>query len=222
MSVPTLLMGLLPTYASIGLMVPVLLLLFRVMQGATVGGEVSGAWVFVSEHVHNRHVGYACGTLTSGLTAGILLGSLVATAINKSFAPAQIADFAWRLPFLLGGVFGLCSVYLHCWLHETPVFAGLKKRKAIAAKIQLKAVLRDHGRAVIVSMLLTWMLSAAIVVMILMTPALLQKQFQIAPATVLVANCVATLFLTIGCLLAGSALAGPFPSVVWRWPCRTT
>lgn len=59
MSVPTLLMGFLPTYASIGLAAPVLLLLFRVMQGAAVGGEVPGAWVFVSEHVPSRHIGYA-------------------------------------------------------------------------------------------------------------------------------------------------------------------
>ncbi|SAK47018.1 major facilitator transporter [Caballeronia arationis] len=207
MSVPTLLMGLLPTYASIGLMAPVLLLLFRVMQGAAVGGEVPGAWVFVSEHVPSRHIGYACGTLTAGLTAGILLGSLIAAAVNRNFAPAEVADYAWRVPFLLGGVFGLFSVYLRRWLHETPVFAELQKRKSLAAEIPLKAVLRDHGRAVIVSMLLTWMLSAAIVVVILMTPTLLQKQFHIPAATALIANCVATLCLTIGCVLAG-AIAG--------------
>ena len=124
--------------------------------------------------------------------------------MNKHFAPAEVADFAWRIPFLLGGVFGLFSVYLRRWLHETPVFAELKQRKSLAAEIPLKAVLRDHGRAVIVSMLLTWMLSAAIVVVILMTPTLLQKQFHIAPATALLANCVATLCLTIGCVLAGS------------------
>jgi Nitrate/nitrite transporter len=160
MSVPTLMMGLLPTYASIGVMAPVLLLLFRVMQGAAVGGEVPGAWVFVSEHVPERHVGYACGTLTAGLTAGILLGSLIASAVNRNFAPTEIAAYAWRIPFLVGGVFGMFSVYLRRWLHETPVFAELKQRKAIAAEVPLKAVLRDHGRAVIVSMLLTWMLSA--------------------------------------------------------------
>ena len=204
MSVPTLLMGLLPTYASTGLLAPVLLLVLRVLQGAAVGGEVPGAWVFVSEHVPQRHVGYACGTLTAGLTAGILLGSLVASGVNRHFAAAEIADYAWRLPFLLGGVFGLFSVYLRRWLHETPVFAELKQRKSLAAEIPLKAVLRDHGRAVVVSMLLTWMLSAAIVVVILMTPTLLQKQFHIAPATALLANCVATLCLTVGCVVAGS------------------
>src|SRR5580698_5337323 len=204
MSVPTLLMGLLPTYASIGLLAPVLLLVLRVLQGAAVGGEVPGAWVFVSEHVPQRHIGYACGTLTAGLTAGILLGSLVASGVNRHFTTAQIADYAWRIPFLLGGVFGMFSVYLRRWLHETPVFAELKQRKSLAAEIPLKAVLRDHGRAVVVSMLLTWMLSAAIVVVILMTPTLLQKQFHIDPATALLANCVATLCLTIGCVTAGS------------------
>ncbi|HHL4113942.1 TPA: MFS transporter, partial [Burkholderia sola] len=179
MSVPTLLMGLLPTYDTIGILAPVLLLLFRVLQGAAVGGEVPGAWVFVSEHVPSRHIGYACGTLTAGLTAGILLGSLVAAGINSRYSTAEVGAFAWRIPFLLGGVFGLFSVYLRRWLHETPVFAEMKAKKALAAEIPLKAVLRDHGRAVIVSMLLTWMLSAAIVVVILMTPALLQKQFHL-------------------------------------------
>ena len=94
MSVPTLMMGLLPTYASIGLLAPVLLLVLRVLQGAAVGGEVPGAWVFVSEHVPQRHIGYACGTLTAGLTAGILLGSLVASGVNRHFAPAEITGFA--------------------------------------------------------------------------------------------------------------------------------
>lgn len=207
MSVPTLLMGLLPTYASLGMLAPVLLLLFRVLQGAAVGGEVPGAWVFVSEHVGKRHVAYACGTLTAGLTAGILLGSLIAAGISRLFNTAEVSAYAWRIPFLLGGVFGLFSVYLRRWLHETPVFAELQKRKSLATEIPLKAVLRDHGRAVIVSMLLTWMLSAAIVVVILMTPTLLQKQFHVPPATALFANCLATLCLTIGCVVAG-AVAG--------------
>ena len=203
MAVPTLLMGMLPTYASIGLAAPMLLLLLRVMQGAAVGGEVPGAWVFVSEHVPARHIGYACGTLTAGLTAGILLGSVVATGINTAFTPEQVLDGAWRLPFLLGGFFGLGAMYLRRWLHETPVFAELQQRKALADEMPLKTVLRNHRGAVVVSMLLTWMLSAAIVVVILMTPTLLQKIYGFDPHTSLVANTLATLCLSIGCLVAG-------------------
>ena len=203
MAVPTLLIGLLPTYASIGLAAPLLLLLLRVAQGAAVGGEVPGAWVFVSEHVPARHIGYACGTLTAGLTMGILLGSLMATGINSVFTPQQVLDYGWRLPFVLGGVFGLGAMYLRRWLHETPVFTELKQRKALAAELPLKAVLREHRSAVVLSMLLTWMLSAAIVVVILMTPTLLQKGYGFDARTALMANTAATLCLAVGCVVAG-------------------
>jgi MFS family permease len=203
MSVPTLAIGLLPTYASIGLAAPVLLLLMRVLQGAAVGGEVPGAWVFVSEHVPARHTGYACGVLTAGLTVGILLGSMVATGLNTAYQPAEVLAGAWRWPFLLGGVFGLASMYLRRWLHETPVFAEMAQRKALAAEMPLKTVLRSHRAAVAVSMLLTWMLSAGIVVVILMTPALLQKIYHIDARTSLVANTLATVGLALGCIFYG-------------------
>jgi len=204
MAVPTLIMGLLPTYAQIGMWAPILLLLMRVIQGAAIGGEVPGAWVFVSEHVPQRHIGYACGTLTSGLTAGILLGSLVATAINSIYTPVEVADYAWRIPFLLGGVFGLFSVYLRRWLHETPVFAELQLRKALAEEVPLRAVLRDHRGAILISMLLTWLLSAAIVVLILMTPTVLQTVYHFSPTTALQANSLAIVFLSFGCIIAGA------------------
>ena len=203
MAVPTLLIGLLPTYASIGLAAPLLLLALRVAQGAAVGGEVPGAWVFVSEHVPARHIGYACGTLTAGLTFGILLGSLTATAVNTALTAQQVLDFGWRVPFLLGGVFGLGAMYLRRWLRETPVFIELQQRKALAAELPLKAVLREHRGAVAVSMLLTWMLSAAIVVVILMTPTLLKKSYGFDAPTALMANALATLCLAVGCIVYG-------------------
>jgi MFS family permease len=209
MAVPTLIMGLLPTYAQIGLWAPLLLLLMRVIQGAAIGGEVPGAWVFVSEHVPDRHVGYACGTLTCGLTTGILFGSLMATLINTVYTPAEVADYAWRIPFLIGGLFGLASVYLRRWLHETPIFAELQQRKVLAAEIPLRTILREHRGAIVVSMLLTWMLSAGVVVVILMTPTLLQTLYGFSAATALQANSLAIVLLSLGCIAAG-ALADRF------------
>lgn len=204
MAVPTLIMGLLPTYAQIGIFAPILLLLMRVIQGAAIGGEVPGAWVFVSEHVPGRNVGYACGTLTCGLTSGILLGSLMATAINSIYTPAEVSDYAWRIPFLIGGVFGLASVYLRRWLHETPVFAELQQRKALAAEVPLRTVLRDHRGAVAISMLLTWLLSAGIIVVILMTPTILQTLYGFTPKQSLQANSLAIVFLSLGCIGSGA------------------
>ena len=203
MAVPTLLIGLLPTYASFGIGAPLILLGLRILQGAAIGGEVPGAWVFVAEHVPASRVGVACGILTAGLTSGILLGSLVATAINSNLTPDQVASWGWRLAFLLGGAFGIIAMYLRRWLHETPVFAELQARKALAAELPLKRVLREHKEAVVLSMLLTWLLSAGIVVVILMTPTFLQKLYAVAPAEALRANSLAIVALTVGCMVAG-------------------
>ena len=209
MALPTLAIGLLPTYAVIGIWAPLLLLALRIMQGSAIGGEVPGAWVFVTEHVPKRHVGFACGTLTAGLTGGILLGSLVAGAVTRSYSPAELLAQGWRVPFILGGVFGLVSVWLRQYLHETPVFKEMQERQQLANELPLKTVVREHRPAIVLTMLLTWLLSAAIVVMILMTPVLVQKLFAIPAVVALQANSIATLFLSIGCLSFG-ALADRF------------
>ena len=206
MAVPTLLMGLLPTHASIGIAAPLLLLLLRVLQGAAVGGEVPGAWVFVSDRVPPSRIGFACGTLTSGLTFGILLGSLVATWINTTWTSDEVLAWAWRLPFILGGLFGLLAVWLRRYLEETPVFEEMRRRRELVKGLPLKIVLQGHWSAVIRSMLITWMLTAGIVVVILMTPTLVQTLFAIAPAVAAKASSLATLALCVGCIVYGMAV----------------
>jgi MFS family permease len=203
MGLSTLGIGLLPTYATLGPLAPVCLLLLRIGQGAAVGGEVPGGWVFVSEHAPRSRVGLACGLLTAGLTAGILLGSLVATGLNALLPAEQLTNYGWRIAFLLGGVFGLVSVYLRRLLSETPVFEELRARQALAAELPLKAVVRDFRPAIIISGLLTWFLAAAIVVTILMTPALLEKGYHVPRLESLQGNCLATLGLAVGCVLVG-------------------
>ncbi len=99
-------------FETIGAAAPLLLLLMRIMQGAAIGGEMPGAWVFIAEHTPKQRYGLGVGTLTSGITGGILLGSIVAIIIERSYTTTEIHDFAWRIPFILGGVFGFISVYL--------------------------------------------------------------------------------------------------------------
>lgn len=205
MAIPTLLIGLLPTYATIGISAPVLLLVMRLLQGAAVGGEVPGAWVFVAEHVPSHRVGFACGVLTCGLTIGILLGSLMATTINTVWTAQEIAAGIWRLPFIVGGIFGLIALWLRRYLHETPVFEQLRQRRALAQGLPIREVLSGHGEAIVRSMILTWLLTAGIVVVILMTPTLAQTIYKLPAQEALIANCLATLCLAIGCVLFGAA-----------------
>lgn len=205
MSLPTLLIGLLPTYLHIGVLAPILLLLLRIIQGIAIGGEVPAAWVFVSEHVPNSRIGLACASLTSGLTLGILLGSLMGATIYTQLPEADVMSFGWRIAFILGGIFGILAVWLRRWLKETPVFEAMKERKEISKDIPLKSVLKNYKAAVVSSMLITWMLTAAIMVLILMTPTLIQNQFGITATLALRGNNIASFCLVIGCLLGGLA-----------------
>jgi MFS family permease len=102
MALPTLGIGLLPTYAYLGVWAPVFLLLLRILQGAAVGGEVPGAWVFVAEHVPPLRVGLACGISNAGFAGGILLGSLVATGLNIADT-ASTANGIWMADSLPAG-----------------------------------------------------------------------------------------------------------------------
>ncbi len=205
MGIPTLLIGILPTYKSIGIAAPLLLLAMRITQGTALGGEAPGGWVFGAEHAGRGRVGYAVGLLTSGLSMGILFGSLVAAAVNVIFSPAQILAGVWRVPFLIGGIFGLTAMYLRRWLDETPVFEEMRSRSALCRELPLRVVFRSHGAAIAASMVSTCALMATIVVVILMTPALLHQLFGLSLRETQVANLAGSLGLCISTVVAGVA-----------------
>ncbi|MGO4776825.1 MFS transporter, partial [Lysobacter sp. 2RAB21] len=187
----------------IGIAAPLLLLALRLVQGIAIGGEVPGAWTFVAEHAPRGRVGFACATLSAGLTAGILIGSLISTAINTWFTPEQVLGGVWRVPFVIGGVFGFLAVYLRRWLSETPVFAAMRASRQLVQELPLKQVLRNHLDGVVLSMLVTWLLTAAIVVIILMTPTIVQQKFGIEPARAFLGNSLAAFFLTLSAVGGG-------------------
>ncbi len=81
------------------------------LQGAAVGGEIPGSFVFVAEHVPNPCVGAAWGILQAGLCCGNIPGSGAALLISKLFTSAEILEFAWRIPFFAGAIFGLVASY---------------------------------------------------------------------------------------------------------------
>ncbi len=94
-------------------------------------------------------------------------------------------------------------MYLRRWLHETPVFKEMQERKALAEELPLKTVVFNYKRAISISMLLTWLLSAGIVVVILMTPTDMQTVFNLEQSLTLKANSLAIISLAIGCISTG-------------------
>lgn len=193
----------LPTYATLGIGAPMLLLLLRLCQGLAVGGEVPGAWTFVAEHVPANRVGLACGLLSSGLVLGILLGSLVAAIVNWVCTPEQVEAFAWRIPFFIGGMLGAVGLYLRRWLTETPVFIAMKNSAARQHKLPLGVVLRDHRRGVVTTMLLAWCMTSVVGITMLLTPTFLQTFYSYSPLQALAATSVG-----LSCQMVGTALAG--------------
>lgn len=177
MALPCLLIGVMPTYADIGYAAPLILLALRILQGAAVGGEVPSAWTFVAEHAPAGRRGYALGFLQAGLTFGYLLGALTATLLAQLYTAQEILDYAWRYPFLLGGVFGVIGVWLRRWLSETPVFLALREQREQPVAFPLRSVLGEHRRALIPAALLTCVLTSAVVVLVVITPTVMQQRF---------------------------------------------
>ena len=205
MAVPTLAIGLLPTYQSIGVSATLLLLLLRIIQGVAIGGEAPGAWVFVAEHASRDRTGLAIGFMTSGLTLGILLGSLIAVVEKLSFSQEQILEGAWRLPFLLGGVLGIVGMFLRRWLRETPVFEQMRRDAKLTHGFVLRDIARSHAWSVARCIASTCMLTATILVVILMSPSLLQKSLALSPQSIQVANLAATSALCFSTIAIGAA-----------------
>ena len=204
MALPTFIIGLLPTYAQIGMFAPILLVIMRMFQGAAIGGEMPGAWVFIAEHTPKNRYGLGIGTLTSGITGGILLGFLVSIIIDLNYSKAEILSYAWRIPFIAGGIFGIIAVFLRRYLSETPIFKEMAAQKALSKEIPMMTVLKSHKIACLIVAFLTWSLSTAIMVGILITPvAVLGKMHGIEPLNARIAGSIAALTLTIGCVFWG-------------------
>ncbi|GBD55797.1 MFS transporter [Gluconobacter wancherniae] len=205
MAVPTLMMGLLPSYQTLGVSAPLILLLLRIMQGAAIGGEAPGGWVFVSEHAPRGRIGLATGLLTGGLTGGIFLGSVVILTMHSIMKPDDVAAWGWRIPFILGGIFGFAAMFLRRWLDETPIFREMQEKAKTASTLPAKILIRDHRRSILCSMMMTWTLTAAIVVLILMMPPMMQTLHNISSSETMLASLAATLCLTLS-VVAASAL----------------
>jgi MFS transporter, MHS family, proline/betaine transporter len=123
----TLVLGLLPTYAQVGLLAPFLLMLMRVIQGFSLGGEFTGSMVYTTEGSSPLMRGLVSSSTAAGTTMGFILGSGTAWLINRSMTPADVDSFGWRIPFVGSIVFMLLGYFLRRGIHETE--EGLKAKE---------------------------------------------------------------------------------------------
>ncbi|MEY8673639.1 MFS transporter [Francisella philomiragia] len=121
MALSTFLIGILPTYSSIGIMAPILLVLCRIAQGISVGGEIPGAITYVGEAVPEKR-GFMTAVIFGFLILGVAIGFIVESLLLEFFTSQSMLAYGWRIPFILGGLFGLVAYYLRRQLIDIKEF----------------------------------------------------------------------------------------------------
>jgi MFS family permease len=118
----TFLVGVLPTYASIGWLAPILLVSLRLCQGLALGGEYGGAATYVAEHARPHERGYATSWIQTTATLGLLLALILIALCRGNMVAKDFAEWGWRIPFLISIILLVFSVYIRLKLNETPIF----------------------------------------------------------------------------------------------------
>ena len=145
MAIPTFFIGIMPTYEQIGWVASLMLMLVRLLQGISMGGEFTGSMIFIIEHSPQKGRGYAGSFASLSLAIGIILGSATATAISHIFTEEQIYAWAWRIPFLLSIIGAIVGGVMRATLHDPEVFTKQKKEKHLP-KTPIKELFQKHRK----------------------------------------------------------------------------
>src|ERR1700716_157385 len=122
----TFLVGLLPTYESVGWLAPILMVTLRLVQGLALGGEYGGAATYVAEHAPNDRRGYDTAWIQTTATLGLFLALLVIYLCRSNMDAKAFSEWGWRIPFWLSLILLVFSVYIRLKLHESPIFEKMK------------------------------------------------------------------------------------------------
>ncbi|MFF4771423.1 MFS transporter [Microtetraspora fusca] len=190
MAVATTLMGLLPTYATLGVWATTLLTLSRCLQGFAAGGELSGANSFVSEHAPSRWRAFHTSMVNCGTYLGSMFASLMALTLTTVLSPEQVTAWAWRIPFLLSLVLGLVGLWIRSSLKETSEFEGLQKNNEVV-KIPLFALLKTGGRQIVQIILLGALITGGYYISSVYSATYLQTTGGRSPQFAFTATCIA-------------------------------
>ncbi len=124
----TALVGILPTYAQIGILAPIILVLLRLAQGLALGGEYGGAAIYVAEHSPDHERGKYTSWIQTTATVGLLLALAVIAFFRVTMGDAAFREYGWRIPFILSAVLVVLALIIRLRLQETPLFTRLKSQ----------------------------------------------------------------------------------------------
>ncbi|MGW8814304.1 MFS transporter [Gordonia terrae] len=195
----TALIGLLPTHASIGFWAPVLLILLRVIQGFSTGGEYGGAATFMAEYAPDNKRGKYGSFLEFGTLAGFCGGTLFVLLLQLALTDSQMDQWGWRIPFLLALPMGLIGLYLRSQMEDTPVFQELEQDNEIkgSAWTRFKDLLVNYRRPIITMFGLVIALNVANYTLLAYQPTYLQNTIDLSETSASVVNLIGQLVMML-------------------------
>lgn len=198
MGLSILVMGLLPTYANIGIAAAWLLLICRIFQGLSVGGEFPVATTFLAEHADKKHRGFLSSWLFFGINMGIVLASLVGAALTRNLSHSAVHSYGWRIAFILGSLLAFASYFVRSKLLETDIFNDLKQQGGVS-KAPLATSIHQEHKNLVIGFALISVMAAAISTVFLFMPSFLHEYLNISLSDALSMNTISLVIFT--CLI---------------------
>jgi MHS family proline/betaine transporter-like MFS transporter len=202
MAAGTFAIGLIPSFATIGIWAPVLLFTARLVQGFSTGGEYGGASTFIAEYAPDKKRGFLGSWLEFGTLAGYIGGAGLVTLMTALLSSQDLLSWGWRIPFLIAGPMGIIGLYLRLRLEETPAFAALEKesrdRQQEQKKISIKEMVVGQWRAMILCIGLVLVFNVTDYMLLSYMPTYLTEQLRYdATHGLLVVLCVMALMMCV-------------------------
>jgi metabolite-proton symporter len=196
MAVATGVIGLIPSYASWGIIAPILLVLCRMAQGFSTGGEWGGAAAFLVEYAPKEKRGLISSFQQAATALGLLFATLVSYLLTTLLDPAVFTAWGWRLAFLLGFVLGPIGYYLRTQVHETPVFERTVSQKQVS-EAPIRAAFRDFTAPVFAAFGLSIIGCVINYVFIIFLPSFAQQQLHIPASTTFLSTTIAAIIYLV-------------------------
>jgi MHS family proline/betaine transporter-like MFS transporter len=202
MTIPTVLIGFIPVYKHIGYLAPILLLVLRIIQGISAGGELMGSTSYVFEIAPQKRKGYWGSWVTTSSMAGVLMGSLIVTLFH-AFVPYNfLLAWGWRIPFYLGSLLGVLGIIMRSRMTETPMFAEVQSAKEISKQPLVDVVVNEFPM-IIQIVLINIFVSVAFYVLFIWMPSYLRTFMGKAALSALLINSAIMVMLIFLTPLAG-------------------
>lgn len=219
MAAATVCVGLIPSYETLGFWSPLLLVVLRMVQGFSTGGEYGGAAIFMAEYAPDKRRGFYGSFLEVGTLAGFSAGALLMLGFSLLLGEETMHDWAWRLPFLLAGPLGLVGVYLRSRMAETPLFRKIEERQEqeTSASVELRHLLTRYRRPLLAMGGLVVALNVVNYTLLSYMPTYLERRLGLSTDAALIVPIAGMLFMMVLLPFAGALSDRVGRKPLWRF-----